>query len=118
MITLTHCKLKQKNIKVLMKISFAVSWYLVLELFDLVADLLDPFLVLFLLSLAVLEDGLPLPLHQLDLLLHLRHLLEYRPPGPSHLATRGQRLHLGVRVVSGGAQGGVWRSETGPAEKR
>ena len=109
---------KTENINVLLEISFSVSSNLVLEMFDLVADLLDSVLVLFLLSLAVLEDCLPLSLHQLDLLLHLRHLLEYRPPGPSHLATRGQRLHVGVRVVSGGAQGGVWRSETGPAEKR
>jgi hypothetical protein len=31
-------------------------------------------LILLLLPLTVLEDGLPLPLHQLDLLLHVRHL--------------------------------------------
>ena len=94
-----------------MEMCFAVSWYLVLEMFDLIADLLDPLLVLFLLSLAVLEDGLPLALHQLDLLLHLGHLFEYRPPGPAHLATRGQRLH-GVQVVSGGGVE-VWRSGDG-----
>ncbi len=46
-------------------------------MYQLVNNLLDFVLVILLLSLAVLEDGLPLSLHQLDLLLHVSHLHQF-----------------------------------------
>ena len=74
--------------------------YLLFEVLYLVTDLLDSLLVLLLLSLAVLEDGFPFPLDKLNLLLHLGHLLEYRPPGPSHLAAGSKGLHQAGLVCS------------------
>ena len=79
---------------------FKSFFYLLLHLLDLISKLLDLLLVLLLLSLTVLEDGLPLPLHQLDLLFHLRHLLENCSPGSPSVSPRCKSLHLRVPAPS------------------
>ena len=74
--------------------------YLLLHLLDLVGKLLDLLLVLLLLPLAVLEDSLPLPLHQLDFLFHLGHLLENCSPSSPSVRPCCKSLHLGLPVWS------------------
>lgn len=57
-----------------------------LQLLDVIFEALDLVLDLLLLPLAIFEDGLALPLNQLNLLLHLSHLLVDGPAVAVHMA--------------------------------